>query len=61
MDNSKEDWLPVVLDYIFIKGDKIENIFAHAKKQSENHFLIMVPSHNYFSSFISTDKIKVYL
>ena len=64
---SKYDWIPVVIDYLYIAGDKLENIFAHAKvihdyrEDGYEYYEIMVPSHNFFTCYIDADKIEEFL
>ena len=62
-----EGWLGVVIDYLYINGDRIDNIFAHAKvvhdyrEDSYEYYEIMVPSHNFFTCYIDGGKIAEFL
>ena len=61
-----EDWRGVIIDYLFIKGEKIENIFAHAVKRKHRndgheYYEIMVPTYNFCTYFVDSDKIERFL
>ena len=61
-----ETWHGVIIDYLFIQGEKLENIFAHAIKRKyrddgHEYYEIMVPSHNFFTCYIDSDKIEEFL
>ena len=63
----KPEWVPVVVDYLYIAGDRLENVFAHAKvihgyrEDSYEYYEIMIPSHNFFTCYIDADKIEEFL
>jgi hypothetical protein len=62
-----EEWLPVVIDYLFLGEEKHKDIFAHAKiisktdLESDNYYELMIPSHDYFICYIVEKKIKRFL
>ena len=65
----KPEWVPVVVDYLYIAGDKLENVFAHAKVIHGNsdhcdinpYYEVMIPSHNYFFCYVDKRKIEKFL
>lgn len=65
--DSTEEWQGVVIDYLYINGDRLENIFAHAKivhgyrEDDYEYYEIMVPSHNFFVCYIDGNKIEEFL
>lgn len=64
---SKCEWIPVVVDYLYVDGKKLENVFAHAKivhnyrEDGYAYYEIMVPSHDFFACYIDADKIEEFL
>ena len=61
------EWIPVIIDYLYVLGDRLENIFAHAKiihgynEVGYEYYEIMVPSRDFFTCYIDADKIKEFL
>ena len=66
-ETSKNEWIPVVVDYLYVAGDKLEKIFAHAKvvhcynEDGYEYYEIMIPSHDFFTCYIDADKIEEFL
>ena len=66
-DLSKFEWIPVVVDYLYVAGDKIENVFAHAKvvhghqEEGYEYYEIMIPSHDFFTCYIDAKRIEEFL
>ena len=64
---SESEWIPVVVDYLYVAGDKLENVFAHAKvihgyrEDGYEYYEIMIPSHDFFTCYIDADKIEEFL
>lgn len=65
--DSTEGWQGVIVDYLYVMGDRIENVFAHAKvihgyrDDGYEYYEIMVPSYDYFTCYIDGDKIEEFL
>ena len=66
-DSNKHDWIPVLVDYLYVAGDKLENIFAHAKiihgyrEDGYEYYEVMIPSHDFFTCYIDANKIERFL
>lgn len=66
-EQSKPEWIPVVIDYLYVSGDKLENIFAHAKvihgyrEDGYEYYEIMIPSRDFFTCYIDANKIEEFL
>jgi hypothetical protein len=64
---TSEEWLPVVIDYLYLGEEKNEDVFAHAKiisktdSESDDYYELMIPSHDYFVCYIVKKKIKRFL
>jgi len=64
---NKNEWIPVIVNYLYIQGDKLEKIFAHAKvvhdynESGYEYYEIMIPSHEFFTCYIDADKIEEFL
>lgn len=67
MKSDSENWQGVIIDYLFVMGDRIENVFAHAKlihgyrEDNYDYYEVMVPSHNFFTCYIDGNKIETFL
>jgi len=64
---NKSEWIPVIVNYLYILGDRLENIFAHAKivhdfnEDGYEYYEIMIPSHDFFTCYVDADKIEEFL
>lgn len=65
--SHKNEWIPVIVDYLYITNNKIKNVFAHAKvihghlEDDYKYYEIMIPSHDFFTCYIDKNKIKEFL
>ena len=62
-----ETWIPVIVDYIYTKKGKKENLFAHAKRIenpdnfNRTYYQVIIPELDYMISSIVIEKIKKFL
>ena len=64
---TESGWLPIIVDYLYLNGDKVVDVFAHAKvissvgDDSEDYYELIIPSHEYFTCYIVKEKIRCFL
>jgi hypothetical protein len=66
--DANNKWIGVIVNYIYFKEVKHENIFAHAKLVHEvsgekdlNYYEIIVPALEFFTCYIDNKKIIKFL
>lgn len=61
------DWIPVIVDYIYTRKGRKDDLFAHAQiikidnEYNRKYYQIIIPELEYYTATIVSEKIKKFL